>query len=155
MTESQTAIVNQLLSTLSPSQLGAFEHIKQSKHDIVFIQGPPGTGKTTFIVTFLQILWQLIHSWIACTPSNSATDHLATVLQQKCPEMGAIRFHSYDNEARAIRRQGRVSSSQDETEDDRTRERARWSDSGQKGLVVRGPCRRGCYIHGVIRGKRV
>ena len=82
MTESQTAIVNELLGTLSPSQLGAFEHIRQSKHDIVFIQGPPGTGKTTFIVTFLIILWQLNHSWIACAPSNSATDHLATVLQQ-------------------------------------------------------------------------
>ena len=117
MTESQTKHVNELLSNLSPSQLGAFEHIKQSKHDIVLIQGPPGTGKTMFIVTFLQILWRLNHSWIACAPSNSATDHLATVLQQKCPEMGAIRFHSYDNEARAVRRQEQDLNRQEETED--------------------------------------
>ena len=117
MTESQTKSVNNLLSNLSPSQLGAFEHIKQTKHDIVFVKGPPGTGKTTFIITFLQILCHLNHSWIACAPSNSATDHLATVLQQKCPQLGAIRFHSYDNEARAIRRQERDLTRREETED--------------------------------------
>ena len=96
-------IINDLLSTMSPSQRGAFDHILQNKHPIAFIQGPPGTGKTTFIVTLLQILSHLGHSWIAVAPSNSATDHLATVVQQKCPELGATRFHSYDNETRAIR----------------------------------------------------
>ena len=101
---SRHPIVNDLLNTMSPSQRGAFEHIAQNKHDIALIQGPPGTGKTTFIVTLLQILSHLGHSWIACAPSNSATDHLATVFQQKSPELGAIRFHLFDNEARAIRR---------------------------------------------------
>lgn len=107
LSESQTQVVNKLLSQLSPSQLGAFEHVKQTKHDVVLIQGPPGTGKTTFIVTLLQILFHLNHSWIACAPSNSATDHLATVLEHKCPEMGAIRFHAYENETQAVRRQER------------------------------------------------
>ena len=37
MTQSQSEVVNDLLSQLSPSQLGAFEHIKQTKHDIIFI----------------------------------------------------------------------------------------------------------------------
>ena len=99
--------VNELLKTLSPSQLGAFNYVKDIKHPIALIQGPPGTGKTTFIVTLLQILSTLGHAWIACAPSNSATDHMATVLQTKCPELGAIRFHSFDNEARAIRKQER------------------------------------------------
>ena len=107
LSESQTQVINKLLSQLSPSQLGAFEHVKHTKHDVVLIQGPPGTGKTTFIVTLLQILFHLNHKWIACAPSNSATDHLATVLEQKCPEMGAIRFHTYENETQAVRREER------------------------------------------------
>lgn len=45
------------------------------------------------------------HEWIAYAPSTSFTDYLVIVLQQKCPEMGAIRFYSYDNEARAARQQ--------------------------------------------------
>ena len=113
---SEHPIVDSLLETLSPSQRGAFEHIKDNKHDIALIQGPPGTGKTTFIVTLLQILCHLGHAWIACAPSNSATDHLATVFQQKCPELGAIRFHLYDNKARAFRRQERDSDAHNETE---------------------------------------
>ena len=120
LTDDQEEAVNALLSQLSPSQLGAFDFIKHTKHDAVFIQGPPGTGKTTFIVTFLQILWELNVPWIACAPSNSATDHMATVLQQKCPEVGAIRFHAYDNEARAIRRQEKDSTVEDEDKDNTT-----------------------------------
>lgn len=42
---------------------------------------------------------------------------MATVLQQSCPEMGAIRFHTYDNEARAIRRQEREFPHGDENDD--------------------------------------
>ena len=45
---------------------------------------------------------------------------MATVLQQKCPEMGAIRFHAYDNEARAIRRQEKDSAVEDEDKDNAT-----------------------------------
>ena len=70
--ESQRAVVDRLLRQVSPSRIDAFEHIKQAKHNIVFIQGPSGTGKTTFIVTFLQILWHSNHPWITCAPSNSA-----------------------------------------------------------------------------------
>ena len=77
---------------------------KQTEDDIVFIQEPPGMGKTTFIVTFLQILRHSNHSWIVCAPSNSATDHLTTMFERKCPKMGTIRFHLYENKARAIRR---------------------------------------------------
>ena len=77
--------------------------IEEFEHDIAFIQGPPGTGKTT-IITLLQILSHLGHSWITCTPSNSVTDYLVTVFKQKCPKMGTIRFHLYENKARAIRR---------------------------------------------------
>ena len=66
----QIKIVNDLLIQLSLSQPDAFEHIKQTKHDIVFIQRSPGMGKTTFIITFLQISSHLNHSWIACVPSN-------------------------------------------------------------------------------------
>ena len=44
------------------------------------------------------------HSRVAC-----ATDHLAIVFQNRCPELGAIRFHAFDNESRAIRRQERDS----------------------------------------------
>ena len=114
---SQHPIIEELLKTLSASQLSAFEHIERSKHAIALIQGPPGTGKTTFIVTLLQILSHLGHNWIACAPSNSATDHLATVFERKCPEMGAIRFYAYESEARAIHRQERHLARQDETED--------------------------------------
>ena len=103
----QYPAVNELLKSLSPSQLGAFNYVKDIKHPIALIQGPPGTGKTTFIVTFLQILSIMGHVWIACAPSNSATDHMATVFETKSPQLGAIRFHSYDNEARAIRKQER------------------------------------------------
>ena len=98
-------MIKDILAELSPSQLGAFHHIKDSKHDVVLIQGHPGTGRTTFIVALCRILSELQISWIACVPGNSATDHLATVLEQKCPELGIIRFHSYGNESRAIRRQ--------------------------------------------------
>ena len=62
LSESQTQVVNKLLSQLSPFQSGAFEYVKQTKHDVVLIQGPPGTSKTTFIVTLLQILFHLNHS---------------------------------------------------------------------------------------------
>ena len=117
ITEEQEDIVNRLLGRLSRSQQGAFERIHESHHDIVFIQGPPGTGKTTFIVQLLQTLWHCGYSWIACAPSNSATDHLATVLEKPCPEMGAIRFHAYENEVKAIRRQEQALATQDTTED--------------------------------------
>ena len=55
-TESQTQVVDSLLSRLSESQLSAFRHIEQTKRDVVFIQGPPGTGINTFVVMLLQIL---------------------------------------------------------------------------------------------------
>ena len=116
LTDAQEEIVDRLLDRLSPSQQGAFTRVYESKHDIVFLQGPPGTVKTTFIVTLLQILWHCGHSWIACAPSNSATDHLATVLQQACPEMGAIRFHAYENKISAIRRQEQALATEDNTE---------------------------------------
>lgn len=68
----------------------------------------------------LQILSELKHPWITCTPSNSATDHLATVLQQKCLELGTIHFHAYDDEARAIRRQESEFACQDNPDDENT-----------------------------------
>ena len=116
LTETQTDLIDHHLSSLSPSQQGAFERVYESKHDIVFIQGPPGTGKTTFITTPFQILWHCRYPWIACAPSNSATHHLATVLQRVCPEMGAIRFHAYENETSAIRRQEKALATGNNTE---------------------------------------
>lgn len=44
---SKHPVISEILAKLSPSQLGAFHHIKDSKHNIVLIQGPSGTGKTT------------------------------------------------------------------------------------------------------------
>ena len=78
-------------------------------NNVALIQGPLETGKMTFTVTFLQIFFIIGHSWVAYAPSNSATDHLANVFQNKCPEVGAIRFHAFDNESHAIRRQERHS----------------------------------------------
>ena len=90
--------------------------LRVPKSKCVSVQGPPGTGKTTFIVTLLQILWHCGHSWIACAPSNSATDHLATVLQQACPE---IRFHAYEKESGALRRQEQALATENNTEDEK------------------------------------
>ena len=115
LTEAKTKIVDDLLKRLSPSQQAAFEHVHDTKHDIVFIQGPPGTGKTTFIVTLLQIFWHCGYSLLACAPSNSATDHLATVLEKACPEMAAIRYHAYERETGAIRRQEQEFADENET----------------------------------------
>ena len=114
ITKEQEDIVDHLLKRLSPSQQGAFARVYKSDHDIVFIQGPPGTGKTTLIVQLLQISWHCGYSWVACAPSNSATDHLATVSEQACPEMGSIRFHAYKNGVTAIRREERKSAAEDE-----------------------------------------
>jgi len=36
--------------------------------------------------------------------SNAATDRIAEVLQERCPHIGAIRYHSVESEARALRR---------------------------------------------------
>ena len=41
---------------------------------------------------------------MASAPSNSATEHLASGTKEKTPQAGAIRYHSYENEARALRR---------------------------------------------------
>jgi hypothetical protein len=41
---------------------------------------------------------------ISCASSNAVTDRIAEVLQERCPQIGAIRCHSIESEARALRR---------------------------------------------------
>ncbi len=105
LTDSQQQSVEKLLAQLSPSQMQAYNYIKETHHRVVLIQGPPGTGKTTLIVKLLQVLWELNQSSIVAAGSNPAVDQVVTSLEENCPEMSAILFYAYDNEARAIRRQ--------------------------------------------------
>ena len=65
-------------------------------------------GKTHFIVTTLGLLHRMGVSFMVAAPSKSATDNLAEKLNAPFPYMGAIHFHSLDNEARAIRRKEKV-----------------------------------------------
>lgn len=98
--------VDKFLQQLSGSQLNAYDHLVDSRHPVVLYQGPPGTGKTTFVSTILAIASSLNIPWIACAPSNAATDHLATVMEKKCPGFGIIRFHPLHSETRALRKKG-------------------------------------------------
>ena len=57
--QQEPIVLDDLLRKLSPSQLNAFEHIKNTKHPFSFIQGPPGIGKTALITTNYAMLHRL------------------------------------------------------------------------------------------------
>jgi len=76
LADSQQQSVQKLLDQLSPSQMRAYDHIKDTYHRVVLIQGPSGTGKTTLIVKLLQICWELDHSSLVAAGSNPATIRL-------------------------------------------------------------------------------
>ena len=102
------------LAELAPSHQGAYGFIKNNKHPVSFIQGPPGTGKTSLITSLLGTSWKLgVPFGRGAALSDSATDHLATALGEEYPDMGAIRFHAFENEARAIRRRGKEFANED------------------------------------------
>ena len=74
------------------------------KHAVVLLQGPSGTGKTTFILILLQIAWHTNTPWVSGASSNAGTDHLASVTNTACPQIGAIRFHAIHSESQAIKK---------------------------------------------------
>jgi len=85
LTESQIQSIQTLINQLSASQLGAFEHLKNSKHPIVLFQGPPGTGKTTLFVALQQRLWKFNHDWITGAvfkPGGQVNTTQRTLVQQ-------------------------------------------------------------------------
>ena len=99
--------IQELKSSLTKSQEETLEHAMSTKHSVVAIQGPPGCGKTFFLTKLLHIASLLKIRWIACAPSNAATDHLATELNNAFPAMGAIRHHALESECGTIKREAR------------------------------------------------
>lgn len=104
VTEEQKPKLKQLLSRLSPSQREAFVHVQLTRHRLALIQGPPGTGKTVLLSTLIEAAVDLAIPVISCASSNAATDRIAEVVQERCPHIGAIRYHSVESEARALSR---------------------------------------------------
>ncbi|KAL6721679.1 hypothetical protein ACLMJK_000783 [Lecanora helva] len=117
--EANSNSLDDLLDSLSASQQNVFNAFKD-KHPFSLIQSPPGTGKTHFIKTLVGMMVKLGYHFIAAAPSNSATDHLASKIEEAYPEMGTIRFHAWDNEAAALARQGKreFNPATDETHDE-------------------------------------
>lgn len=59
---SKHPVIEDILAELSPSQLGAFQHVKDSKHDIVLIQGvkdPPTPGRRHILLNSCKYYWSL------------------------------------------------------------------------------------------------
>lgn len=101
-----TAQIAAIMSTWDKSKVEAFEALKTSKLPAMYIQGPPGTGKSRFIRDLVKILDLHNHNVLLTAPSNVAADTLATAIETKYPEVGAIRYHSWHHERRAIRQNG-------------------------------------------------
>ncbi|XP_056278751.1 putative helicase mov-10-B.2 [Pseudoliparis swirei] len=83
----------------NPEQRKAIEHIvaASAKPSPYLLFGPPGTGKTTTLVEAIkQIVRTQPSSYIlACTPSNSATDHLCEkLLEEKIDNCNVYRMYS-------------------------------------------------------------
>ncbi|KAL8857991.1 MAG: hypothetical protein Q9178_005451 [Gyalolechia marmorata] len=104
LTPEEERMIQPIVDEMAPSQIGAWHHIRTTRHPIVFIQGPPGTGKTTFGIKFVRICKALGIPVNVHGPSNVSVDVFIGDAEKDDPQLGALRYHSYDNETRAMRK---------------------------------------------------
>ncbi|KAI9769729.1 MAG: hypothetical protein M1839_003605 [Geoglossum umbratile] len=81
------------MSSLNPFQRQAMLHALWPPGGIGIITGPPGTGKTHLVVALTKVLSTLGHKVLLCTPSNNSTNHLASAIHRKYPELEVIRVY--------------------------------------------------------------
>ena len=95
---------DKILERLIPVHKGSVQFTRDTKHKIVLMQGPLGSGKTFTSVAMMEMCTETGVKYSEFSGSNAGADCSAEVANENMPKAGVLRYHAYDNEAKAMTR---------------------------------------------------
>ena len=78
-------------------------HALCTSGSIRIITSSPGTGKTHLIIALIKVMLTLNYKVLLCAPSNDSTNHLASAIHHKYPELEVIRVYRLTAEEQQIK----------------------------------------------------